>query len=102
MPFVQAPSRIPSWCATRPSIRFSCLPTLTLAEDTRQMRQRNQPDRPESFADRPVGSPPPDVLSTALRAVRLAGRAINETEASSGEVQEHAALFGALHMVESG
>src|SRR6266849_9720164 len=37
------------------------------------MRQRNMPDRTESFAARPDSSPAPDVLSTALRAVLLAG-----------------------------
>jgi hypothetical protein len=58
------------------------------------MRQRNLSDRTESFAARPDSSPAPDVLSTALRAVRLAGHTVSETEAGPGEEVEQSDSTG--------
>jgi hypothetical protein len=66
------------------------------------MRQRNLPDRTESFAARPDSSPAPDVLSTALRAVRLAGHTVSETEAGPGEEVEQSDSTGVVHLMESG
>ena len=66
------------------------------------MRQRNLPDRTESFAARPDSSPVPDVLSTALRAVRLAGHAVSETEAGPGEEVEQSDSIGVVHLMECG
>ena len=66
------------------------------------MRQRNLPDRTESFAARPDSSPAPDVLSTALRAVRLAGHTVSETEAGPGEEVEQPDSAGVVHLMESG
>jgi AraC-like DNA-binding protein/quercetin dioxygenase-like cupin family protein len=68
----------------------------------RHMRQRTPPQRTDSFADRPASSPAPDVLSTALRAVRLAGHAVSETEGGAGEEFEQSSATGAVHLVEAG
>jgi AraC-like DNA-binding protein len=62
------------------------------------MRQRNLPDRTESFAARPDSSPAPDVLSTALRAVRLAGHTVSETEAEPARAWTATAMASLAHM----
>lgn len=67
------------------------------------MSQADRANRAENLADRPDSAPGADVLSRLLRAVRLAGEAVDEfTVDQTGVRHEIAADRGALHLVEAG
>jgi AraC-like DNA-binding protein/quercetin dioxygenase-like cupin family protein len=66
------------------------------------MDQPVRSDSPESFAVRPDPGPTSDVLSTVLRAVRLAGHQITERTADPAEALVQRQEFGAVYFVEVG
>ena len=66
------------------------------------MGQPESPDPPVSFADRPDGPGPVDVLSTVLRTVRLSGHEVTQTAAQPPTEWAQPDDVGAIHFVESG
>jgi AraC-like DNA-binding protein len=66
------------------------------------MGQPESPNPPVSFADRPNGAGPVDLLSTVLRTVRVSGHEVTELAAQPPSIWPQPDGLGAIHFVERG